>query len=127
MIGSAKNVSPVLDYTGVSAPFSIDDVQHDMNDLREDYGTFPEQIRMWEHQWNWLIKDVDNRGHLVLWGIPVKIEDPAPVEQLFAEPAMSDEEADEIRRRFKGLAASTYTQYLRAQQEKIVARAKAKC
>lgn len=62
MIGKLVSRCIELDYTAVAAPLSIESVIADINEHYAKYCASPEIIVLWEHQWNWMTKDVDNTG-----------------------------------------------------------------
>lgn len=74
----------VLDYTTIAQPLHLDQIQKDITALSEE-DKYPEKIEMWEHQWDYLIKGIDNTGSYLygkpnenvgyksIWGIPVMV------------------------------------------------------
>lgn len=74
----------VLSYTTIAAPLSLEQISVDISEVyRLDKS--PAKIEMWQHQWDWLTKDVDNTGSYLfgapdmrvgyksLYGIPVTV------------------------------------------------------
>lgn len=59
-----------LDYTGVAEPLKIEDVAADISEVNAYRYESPELIVLWEHQWDWLTKDVDNRGSYLFGRAP---------------------------------------------------------
>lgn len=84
-----------LDYTGISEPLDHADVHRDITEIRSAYFEEPDEVLLWEHQADWLTKQLgsacaalsgrfDNRvgdtgqpdgnGRRVttIWGVPVR-------------------------------------------------------
>lgn len=52
-----------LDYTTVTRPLSLAQIDTDLVKLAMSYGNHePTKLVMWEYQWDWLTKGVDNSG-----------------------------------------------------------------
>lgn len=61
-VGKVTLREPVIDYTEVAQPLTVDDIADDLARTTARYALHVGSIIMWEHQWDWLIKDIDNRG-----------------------------------------------------------------
>lgn len=129
----------VIDYTGVSTPLSVDQAYADMTEAALSFGDDAVRFRMWEHQWDWIVKEVSKELDVTdaylyrdnqrwLWGCRVELadEDPKPIAIIQVDSPLSDEEAEAIRQRFEELQ-KPYVQVIREEQQAIVERAKAKC
>lgn len=51
----------VLSYTTLARPLSVEQIHDDIDVLHRE-NKFPEKIEMWEYQWDWITKGVDNSG-----------------------------------------------------------------
>lgn len=61
----------VLVYTTLARPLSVEQIHADIDALALEDNKFPERIEMWEYQWDWITKGIDNTGSY-LWGEPDK-------------------------------------------------------
>lgn len=92
MLGKAVTRVFRLDYTEVSEPLTVDAILKDITGLRCRHCAEPEVLVMWEHQWDWLVKQVpalnppvsvvsyiyrvpeaDAANIRTLWGVPVEV------------------------------------------------------
>lgn len=51
----------MLDYTGIAEPLKMEDIHHDIGEVQSRYFEEPEVIVLWEHQADWLTKQLGNR------------------------------------------------------------------
>lgn len=51
----------MLDYTGIAEPLKIDDIHHDIGEVQSRYFEEPDVIVLWEHQADWLSKQLGTR------------------------------------------------------------------
>jgi hypothetical protein len=56
-----------LDYTKVATPLRCDDIAADITEMQSNLMTTPEELVMWEHQWDWLIKPYVHKGRRSGW------------------------------------------------------------
>lgn len=91
MIGRMSRGDITLDYTHICSPVSADDVGKDICEVYSS-ALCCNEVVLWEHQWDWMTKDVDQRGvctlcgarepdsrfgHKTVWGVRVRFkEDP---------------------------------------------------
>jgi hypothetical protein len=62
VIGKLTKLGIALDYTATARPLTVELIEEDINELVLHYDAYPDEIVLWEHQWNWMTKDVDNTG-----------------------------------------------------------------
>lgn len=80
---------PIVDYTGVAAPLMFKQIDDDIIAVAASaYAQAPSELVMWQHQWDWLAKGVDNTGaylfgepdsrvgYKAVFGVPVRIANP---------------------------------------------------
>lgn len=75
-----------FDYTDQAAPLTMDQVKRDYDDFYVRYLMAPDKIIVWEHQLDWMLKDIDARHlgevapHLAagirIWDIPLEVRKP---------------------------------------------------
>lgn len=136
MIGKMRH-DIVIDYSGVSTPLTVEDAYRDLQEIEMDFNDDPVKFLMWEHQWDYMLKraDIDDEnssyvydgGNRWLWGVRVELADEAskPVAVLNLKHEITEEEAEEIRKKFRALLPKPISmQYLRDEQRKILERAK---
>jgi len=58
-----------LDYTTVAEPLPIEAVMADIEECCTRYFEYPEVVVLWEHQWDWMTRHVDNTGSY-MYGAP---------------------------------------------------------
>lgn len=52
----------VLNYTMLCRPLSVEMIHDDINEQVAMKDKLPDKIEMWEYQWDWIIKGIDNSG-----------------------------------------------------------------
>lgn len=85
----AKLVTRVvkLDYTTVAEPLTFDQIHNDITEVEIKYFGEPDEIVLWGHQWDWLVKSLPSeriRAEYILslheepvstiWGVPVTVK-----------------------------------------------------
>lgn len=79
--GAIKIQEPYIDYTEVAAPLTFDQIADDITQIHLQFYS-PSKLRLWEHQVDWLIKQLPpainalNKAPLTIWGIPVEVKIP---------------------------------------------------
>lgn len=69
-----------IDYTKLVKPLTVDLVSADIMEMRTNLMTEPEELVMWEHQWDWLVKPYIQKGKRSGWTGAIYIEENARVE-----------------------------------------------
>lgn len=77
--GAITMREPVLDYRDYALPLTVEKIADDVVEVQAHTALTPGEIRMWEHQWDWLVKqvpewsdDLDEYEKRV-WGVSVVV------------------------------------------------------